>query len=348
MSRVASPPSSTICVGPAAAAEVEGALGQVPVLLERLALPGEDRDALRASPACPRGPPPPRPPRGPGSRRCCTTPSAPRRPAPSASRSRTAVWMVMCRLPVTRWPLSGCCRGVLAARTAIRPGISCSASRISLRPHSASAGPPPGTRARPWPRAAFMVVVIASFSFFASRRIERAGASARPASSSAGPLASGSGGSGRQRTAARPASVHQRLQLVRLEAEARLAHLAAEVLAVVAQQVDHDRAAARAQDARHLAQRRPPGLDVGEGEQQQRAVARAVVDGQRLEAPLPQLDVVEAGRAPPRRLQHGGRLVDADHPRARTARARPPPGRCRSRGRPPPSPRAAARGAPPA
>ncbi len=49
----------------------------------------------------------------------------------------TAVWMVMCSEPVTRTPLSG-----LAAayfwRIDIRPGISCSAMSISLRPQSAS------------------------------------------------------------------------------------------------------------------------------------------------------------------------------------------------------------------
>ncbi len=47
MSRVASPPSSTIWVGPPPVAEVEGALGARPVLLQRLALPGEDRHAAR-------------------------------------------------------------------------------------------------------------------------------------------------------------------------------------------------------------------------------------------------------------------------------------------------------------
>src|SRR5262249_48043734 len=45
--------------------------------------------------------------------------------------------MVMCRLPMMRAPASGlvpaCC-----FRSAIRPGISCSARRISLRPKSAS------------------------------------------------------------------------------------------------------------------------------------------------------------------------------------------------------------------
>ncbi|OPY92953.1 MAG: hypothetical protein A4E73_00602 [Syntrophaceae bacterium PtaU1.Bin231] len=47
-----------------------------------------------------------------------------------------AVWIVMCRLPVTRMPLRGFL-GPYFARTAMRPGISFSASFISLRPHSA-------------------------------------------------------------------------------------------------------------------------------------------------------------------------------------------------------------------
>ncbi len=61
--------------------------------------------------------------------------SAPR----SASVSiRTAVWMVMCRLPMIRAPARGFFPAY-RARTAIRPGISCSASLISFRPHSARA-----------------------------------------------------------------------------------------------------------------------------------------------------------------------------------------------------------------
>src|SRR5277367_4710522 len=44
----------------------------------------------------------------------------------------------MCSEPMMRRPLSGCL-AAYSSRTAIRPGISCSASMISLRPHSASA-----------------------------------------------------------------------------------------------------------------------------------------------------------------------------------------------------------------
>ncbi len=59
--------------------------------------------------------------------------------APSAARvsMSTAVWMVMCSEPVIRAPRSGCL-AAYSARVAIRPGISCSARVISLRPKSAS------------------------------------------------------------------------------------------------------------------------------------------------------------------------------------------------------------------
>jgi hypothetical protein len=49
---------------------------------------------------------------------------------------RTAVWTVMCREPVIRAPLRGC-EAPNSSRIAIRPGISCSARVISLRPNSA-------------------------------------------------------------------------------------------------------------------------------------------------------------------------------------------------------------------
>ena len=49
----------------------------------------------------------------------------------------TAVWIVMCSEPVMRAPLSGCF-APNSARVAMRPGISCSASSISLRPKSAN------------------------------------------------------------------------------------------------------------------------------------------------------------------------------------------------------------------
>ena len=49
----------------------------------------------------------------------------------------TAVCIVMCSEPVMRAPLSGCA-AANSSRVSIRPGISCSASSISLRPKAAS------------------------------------------------------------------------------------------------------------------------------------------------------------------------------------------------------------------
>ncbi len=49
----------------------------------------------------------------------------------------TAVWMVMCRQPAMRAPASGLL-SPYSSRSAIRPGISSSAIRISLRPQAAS------------------------------------------------------------------------------------------------------------------------------------------------------------------------------------------------------------------
>ncbi len=49
----------------------------------------------------------------------------------------TAVWTVMCSEPMIRAPASGW-ESANSSRVLIRPGISCSASSISLRPSSAS------------------------------------------------------------------------------------------------------------------------------------------------------------------------------------------------------------------
>ena len=100
----------------------------VPVFFERLALPGEHRHAGRGD--------------GGGGvvlRRedVAATPSARRRRASTSVSISTAVWMVMCSEPVTRTPLSGF-GGAYLPRMDIRPGISCSAMSISLRPQSAS------------------------------------------------------------------------------------------------------------------------------------------------------------------------------------------------------------------
>ena len=63
---------------------------------------------------------------------------AQRTSAPSATRVSisTAVCTVMCSDPVIRAPASGCA-AANSSRVRIRPGISCSARVISLRPNSA-------------------------------------------------------------------------------------------------------------------------------------------------------------------------------------------------------------------
>jgi len=63
---------------------------------------------------------------------------AQRTSAPSACSVSisTAVWIVMWSEPAMRAPRSGC-SGPNSSRVCIRPGISVSASEISLRPQSA-------------------------------------------------------------------------------------------------------------------------------------------------------------------------------------------------------------------
>ncbi len=66
---------------------------------------------------------------------------AQRMSAPSACSvsMSTAVWMVMCSEPAMRAPFSGFDLAYFL-RMAMRPGISCSAMAISLRPQAASDG----------------------------------------------------------------------------------------------------------------------------------------------------------------------------------------------------------------
>ena len=107
-SSVASPPSSTISVGPLPSGHASASVGAPPVLLERLALPGEDRDAARVLDRA----------AGLGTadddrrggvvlraRRCCTTPSARRRRGRRSVSISTAVCMVMCSEPMMRAPV---------------------------------------------------------------------------------------------------------------------------------------------------------------------------------------------------------------------------------------------------
>ena len=131
ISSVASPPSSGSCSGlrPAAlGAELEDAVGVVPVVLQRFALVGEHRRAGR--PPCA------------AAAWSCVAEDVARGPAhlaPSACSvsTSTAVWMVMCSEPVMRAPLSGWLARVFLAdrHQAGHLGLG---DPDSLRPQSAS------------------------------------------------------------------------------------------------------------------------------------------------------------------------------------------------------------------
>ena len=99
--------------------------------------PSRRRPACRpARRRCPRARPRRRPRRGPGWRRCCRRPSGRRHRARRGSRSvRRSARSCAASRRSGRRPAAGSAPN--SSRRAIRPGISCWASRISLRPYSA-------------------------------------------------------------------------------------------------------------------------------------------------------------------------------------------------------------------
>ena len=140
--------------------------------------------------------------------------------------------------------------------------------------------------------------------------------------SSAGPLAFGSGASGRQRTAARPAAASSDASSAGSKPLRELAHLAPEVVAVVAQQVDHHGAPAGAEDARAARRAARAGSATWvRASSSSAASQRGVLDRQRAEVAPAQLDVGERLRARARGAQHLGRGVDRDRPGRPRARA---------------------------
>ena len=113
-SSVASPPSSRIMFGPLAVGPEQHLLGAPPVLLERLALPGVDRDTRGRLRRAARG----RPTIAAAAWSCVEKmlQLAQRTSAPSATRVSisTAVWMVMCSEPVIARTAQRLRLGVLA------------------------------------------------------------------------------------------------------------------------------------------------------------------------------------------------------------------------------------------
>ena len=166
------------------------------------------------------------------------------------------------------------------------------------------------------------------------------------ASRRAGPLASGSGGKRRAAHVDETGIGEQSRELVGVEAGADLAHAAPELLAVVAQQIDDDRAPARTDDARHLGNRERRFGDVRESEQHQAASQAAVRSAVLRARPASQ----STFETPFARLRRGGAASRAnDRPRSPCAPRAPAPAqprRCRRRGRRRPSREAAARARP--
>src|SRR5262245_24868840 len=166
----------------------------------------------------------------------------------------TAVWIVMCRLPMMRAPASGF-RAPCCLRSAISPGISCSARRISLRPNSACER---------------------SFTLYGSRPAAFAAANGCIFSVAVAILFSSvtvySGSPGRRDEKRRPLCFRVRLQrddpdvlesvrakqalrVLLGKAEPHVTHLLAVAVAIVRQHVDDQRPSPGLHDARDLGER---------------------------------------------------------------------------------------------
>ena len=101
---VASPPSSRIMFGPPPSGQRSAC--SVHHQYSSSVSPFHANTGTPRSSACRRADRDARP-RGPGWRRCCSSPSAPRRRAATSVSMSTAVWIVMCSEPVMRAPASG-------------------------------------------------------------------------------------------------------------------------------------------------------------------------------------------------------------------------------------------------
>src|SRR3990172_233501 len=227
---------------------------------------------------------------------------AQRTSAPS-SRSvsmSTAVWMVMWSEPVMRWPLSGFF-AAYSLRTAMRPGISFSASSISLGPHWA--------RRRSFTLNSFELDSRrGAGTFFAARAVLGISSLLVLGVSGSGDLsgAPGSGCTGDEEGGALggrlrgqggaggglEAQPEQELgDGARIEATARLAHAAAEVVVVMADEVGQDHDAAGLEDARRFGQDALRFRCVGEREHEQGRVTARVLERQRFQIGAAQLHV---------------------------------------------------------
>src|SRR5215204_1523949 len=215
--------------------------------------------------------------------------SAPRSTSVSMS---TAVWMVMCSDPMTRAPASGCLPRY-SARIDMRPGISCSASWISLRPHSASersATLKAGRSVALLTRVGAVAVAIVGKGL--GNRFGEQGSNSggsRRTSEQRWAPGVGIGRQWRESNGVEAGRDEPLLHALAREAEPGVAHRRAILVAVVREHVDDEQAAPLAQRASRLREREHRIRKVVQHEAEERRVRFRIRKRQRLELALPQL-----------------------------------------------------------
>ena len=324
-------------------------VGAPPVLLERLALPGEDGGAVGALDACRRRPTATAAAAGSWVLKMLhdtQRTSAPRSTSVSIS---TAVCTVMCSEPMMRAPGERLRRGVAGAqrhqaRHLLLGEADLLAAELGEREVLHLEGQALGAGATALSVAVLLIVHSPRFGAVRGTGLwwwRRA-----LAANSGGPLASGAGGSGWTRTCSKPAAASQSLICSGSKPEPDVSHLLAVLLAVVAQHVDDQQPPARPQRARRLAQHRAParrrGAAPGTRRRRRARRRRSAAARARPAAPRRRRSAPGAG-APPSAWRASCRPRS---PGRRTARRSRRSGRCRSRGRRRPSRRRAARPAP--
>src|SRR5688572_7779244 len=242
-------------------------------------------------------------------------------PRSTSVSMRTAVCTVMCSDPMIRAPASGFAF-LCSARMAIKPGISCSASRISFRPHSAS----PRSFTLKAGRSSALgagrtVVVIDLMSPLKDQSVlQTANCNQRSAlPGSRGheqfrPFCSGIPRQGNHLHVLEPCLLQPFRHLGARKAEPDVTHALAEFSLVMWCEVDQEQATSVPQDPVHLDQDAPRIGSVVQDQGEDRRVEFRRFNRQRFELSLSKLDPGHPLRTRPGLLQHVGRGVHSDYP----------------------------------